>query len=58
MRPFFRTRTMVLIPLVASKTAGKVETRIQLIDFAKNDPATLDALKAVVGGLDVGVLGE
>ena len=49
---------MVHIPLVASKTAGKVETRIHLIDFAKDDLAALDALKAVVDGLAVGVLGE
>ncbi|KAH0835497.1 hypothetical protein J3R83DRAFT_9166 [Lanmaoa asiatica] len=38
---------------IVSKTAGKVETRIQLVDFAKNDPAALNALKSVVGGLDV-----
>lgn len=44
-------------PLVVGKTAGKVETRIQLIDFAKNDLAAFDALKAVVDGLDIGVLG-
>lgn len=44
--------------LVASKTAGKVETRIQLVDFAKNDPAALDAFKSVVNGLEIGVLGE
>ncbi|KAG6369314.1 hypothetical protein JVT61DRAFT_15033 [Boletus reticuloceps] len=41
-----------------SKTAGKVEARIQLTDFAKNDPATLNALKSAVSGLDVGVLGK
>lgn len=44
-------------PLVVGKTAGKVEMRIQLIDFAKNDLAAFDALKAVVDGLDIGVLG-
>ena len=49
---------MAHIPLVASKTAGKVETRIHLIDFAKDDLVALDALKAVAGGLDAGVLGE
>lgn len=49
---------MAHLLLVAKKTAGKVETQIQLIDFAKNDPAALNALKSVVGGLDVGVLGE
>lgn len=43
--------------LIATKTAGKVETRIQLVDFAKNDPAALNALKSVVANLDVGVLG-
>ncbi|KAF8837135.1 NAD(P)-binding protein [Paxillus ammoniavirescens] len=41
---------------IANKTAGKVETRIQLIDFAKNDPAALSALKTVLGSLDIGVL--
>jgi len=41
---------------IANKTAGKVETRIQLIDFAKNDPASLNALQTVLGGLDIGVL--
>jgi 17beta-estradiol 17-dehydrogenase / very-long-chain 3-oxoacyl-CoA reductase len=41
---------------IASKTAGKVETRIQLVDFAKNDPAALDAFKSVVNGLEIGVL--
>ncbi|KAF8553135.1 NAD(P)-binding protein [Imleria badia] len=41
---------------IASKMAGKVQTRIQLIDFAKNDPAALNALKSVLTGLDVGVL--
>ncbi|KAG6371822.1 hypothetical protein JVT61DRAFT_9184 [Boletus reticuloceps] len=41
---------------IGSKTAGKVEARIQLTDFAKNDPATLNALKSAVSGLDVGVL--
>ncbi|KAF9232413.1 hypothetical protein BU15DRAFT_55060 [Melanogaster broomeanus] len=41
---------------IANKTSGKVETRIQLIDFAKNDPAALNALQTVLGGLDVGVL--
>lgn len=46
------------VPSVASKTAGKVQTRIQLIDFAKNDPAALNALKAVLGGLDIGILGK
>ena len=49
---------MVRIPLVASNTAGKVETRIHLIDFAKDNPAALNALKAVVSSMDVGVLGE
>lgn len=46
------------ILLVATKTAGKVETRIQLLDFARNDPAALNALKSVVADLDVGVLGQ
>ncbi|KAF8129950.1 hypothetical protein EV363DRAFT_1219869 [Boletus edulis] len=41
---------------IASKTAGKVEARIQLVDFAKNDPSALNALKSVVSGLDVGIL--
>lgn len=55
----FLTRIyMAHCPLVAKKTAGKVETRIQLIDFTKNDPAALNAFKSVVGGLDVGVLGQ
>ncbi|KIJ62390.1 hypothetical protein HYDPIDRAFT_182759 [Hydnomerulius pinastri MD-312] len=41
---------------IANRTAGKVETRIQLIDFAKNDPAALNALQTVLSSLDVGVL--
>jgi len=41
---------------IASKTAGKVETRIQLVDFAKNDPSALNALQSVLSGLDVGIL--
>ncbi|KAF8435355.1 hypothetical protein L210DRAFT_3506211 [Boletus edulis BED1] len=41
---------------MSSKTAGKVEARIQLVDFAKNDPSALNALKSVVSGLDVGIL--
>ncbi|KIK92452.1 hypothetical protein PAXRUDRAFT_829933 [Paxillus rubicundulus Ve08.2h10] len=41
---------------IADKTAGKVETRIQLFDFAENDPAALNALKTVLGSLDIGVL--
>lgn len=44
--------------LIASKTAGKVETRIQLIDFGKNDPSAFNALKSVVADMDVGVLGQ
>ncbi|KAG6371820.1 hypothetical protein JVT61DRAFT_9181 [Boletus reticuloceps] len=41
---------------IARNTAGKVEARIQLIDFAKDDPATLNALKSVLHSLDVGIL--
>ncbi|KAG9308020.1 hypothetical protein JVU11DRAFT_12672 [Chiua virens] len=41
---------------IARKTSGKIETRIQLIDFAKNDAAALDAFKSTVDALDVGVL--
>lgn len=44
--------------LIASKTAGKAETRIQLIDFGKNDPSAFNTLKSVVADMDVGVLGQ
>ncbi|KAF8435372.1 hypothetical protein L210DRAFT_3622650 [Boletus edulis BED1] len=41
---------------IGSNTAGKVEARIQLMDFAKNDPAALTELESTVSGLDVGIL--
>ncbi|KAG6369315.1 hypothetical protein JVT61DRAFT_9185 [Boletus reticuloceps] len=41
---------------IGSNTAGKVEARIQLMDFAKNDPTALTELESTVSGLDVGIL--
>ncbi|KAG6331637.1 hypothetical protein ID866_7450 [Astraeus odoratus] len=41
---------------IAKRTAGKVESRIYLIDFAKKGPERLEGLKALLGSLDVGVL--
>ncbi|KAG6371821.1 hypothetical protein JVT61DRAFT_9183 [Boletus reticuloceps] len=41
---------------IARNTASKVEARIQLVDFAKHDPAPLNALRSVVSDLNVGVL--
>ncbi|KAF8435360.1 hypothetical protein L210DRAFT_3484367 [Boletus edulis BED1] len=41
---------------IGTNTASKVEARIQLVDFAKHDPAPLNALRSVVGDLNVGVL--
>ena len=49
---------MVDILFVVSKTKGKVEARIQLIDFAKNNPEAFNALKSAVADLNVGILGN
>ncbi|KAH7886536.1 NAD(P)-binding protein [Phlebopus sp. FC_14] len=41
---------------IGEKTAGKVDTKIQLVDFAKNDPSALKELQTLLRSLDVGVL--
>ncbi|KAL4071515.1 hypothetical protein V8B97DRAFT_1960475 [Scleroderma yunnanense] len=41
---------------ITKRTAGNVESKIYLIDFAKNDPETLSGLRALLGSLDIGVL--
>ncbi|KAI6162747.1 hypothetical protein EDD17DRAFT_1694684 [Pisolithus thermaeus] len=41
---------------IAERTSGRVESRICLIDFAKNDAEAFSGLKTLLGNLDVGVL--
>lgn len=41
---------------IAERTSGRVESKIYLIDFAKNDAEAFDGLKTLLGNLDVGVL--
>ncbi|KIM60278.1 hypothetical protein SCLCIDRAFT_16376 [Scleroderma citrinum Foug A] len=42
---------------IAKRTERRVESKIYLIDFLKNDPETLDDLKTLLESLDIGVLG-
>jgi len=46
-----------IYPCQAKRTAGKVESKIYLIGFAKNDPDTFHGLKTLLRSLDIGVLG-
>ncbi|KIK24626.1 hypothetical protein PISMIDRAFT_23105 [Pisolithus microcarpus 441] len=42
--------------IAAERTSGRVESKIYLIDFAKNDAEAFDGLKTLLGNMDVGVL--
>lgn len=46
-----------MYPHTAKRTERRVESKIYLIDFLKNDPETLDDLKTLLESLDIGVLG-
>ncbi|KAI6027064.1 hypothetical protein EDC04DRAFT_3116205 [Pisolithus marmoratus] len=41
---------------IAERTAGRVESKLFLIDFAKNDKEAFDSLKTLLANLEVGVL--